>query len=572
MISRQQMLQRRASLTQRRSSLFSTGSLAGSLLWHKKAQSFLTCTGLPQVFLSSSIADVLREFETAEYVLVDTVKPDGTTESSVLCRVEFFKAITGYDDATSTLQDIHLDSSGAFPLTDPYVCKLRTIKSRLRFLPSVSAEEKSQNMVTQMLRAGHESVAVVAGGVVIGIASLTQVLKEIQRDVSLGNMLVLNQEQKEEPGKEDHLSARNISLPSVPKFPDEKDSNKVDFRGRSGGRSVAAKSTFSEGQLVSQAFCSSVCTQLQLAAFVSLDIAITFSDWFDGSGPGSAAPQCIDGSSPPSTWLSRVRGDAALVATGIILAFYIYEASLRLYGYGKGALNMLIHPAWVLDLVIVYVSVIIYVLVFSELVPRSSTVATCLRILRLVRVTMRVVELAVAARIRRAISRQKSRFRRDGFDLDLTYVTKSCIAMSLPALASEAMYRNPITEVQRFFDTYHRDAFLIFNLCAERHYDPSFFDGRVERIEIEDHNPPHMSQIVTFLSRSWAFMQVRAPAPPPHPPTHTHRSTATQTQGERGARRGAVPAEQEVGRGASRPSGGPPAHGTQARASNRMAP
>jgi hypothetical protein len=47
---------------------------------------------------------------------------------------------------------------------------------------------------------------------------------------------------------------------------------------------------------------------------------------------------------------------------------------------------------------------------------------------------------------------------------------------------------------QRFFATRHRDRFLIFNLCREREYDPALFDGRVVRIDVEDHNPPRMSQ------------------------------------------------------------------------------
>ena len=63
-----------------------------------------------------------------------------------------------------------------------------------------------------------------------------------------------------------------------------------------------------------------------------------------------------------------------------------------------------------------------------------------------------------------AVSSQKARFVRDGFDLDLTYVTPTCIAMSLPALGAEARYRNPMVEVRRFLDTRHAAAFLVFNL------------------------------------------------------------------------------------------------------------
>jgi PTEN phosphatase family protein len=88
-----------------------------------------------------------------------------------------------------------------------------------------------------------------------------------------------------------------------------------------------------------------------------------------------------------------------------------------------------------------------------------------------------------------------------------TYITPSCIAMSLPATGAEAHFRNPIDEVQRFFYTMHPSHFLIFNLCAERTYDASMFGGCLERIEVEDHNPPRMSQLVSFIQRVASFLE-----------------------------------------------------------------
>lgn len=43
----------------------------------------------------------------------------------------------------------------------------------------------------------------------------------------------------------------------------------------------------------------------------------------------------------------------------------------------------------------------------------------------------------------------RRRFRRDGFDLDLTYITPRIIAMGLPSFGVEASYRNQGTEVRR---------------------------------------------------------------------------------------------------------------------------
>ena len=58
-------------------------------------------------------------------------------------------------------------------------------------------------------------------------------------------------------------------------------------------------------------------------------------------------------------------------------------------------------------------------------------------------------------------------FQKDGFDLDLTYVTENVIAMSFPSSGSQSMYRNPIGEVARFFKLKHRGKFRIYNLCSK---------------------------------------------------------------------------------------------------------
>jgi len=72
----------------------------------------------------------------------------------------------------------------------------------------------------------------------------------------------------------------------------------------------------------------------------------------------------------------------------------------------------------------------------------SSLVVRLLRFIRIVRVAN------LLGVFRKFISRNKARYTQDGFDLDLTYVTKELIAMSLPAIGAEAHYRNPITEVR----------------------------------------------------------------------------------------------------------------------------
>ena len=75
--------------------------------------------------------------------------------------------------------------------------------------------------------------------------------------------------------------------------------------------------------------------------------------------------------------------------------------------------------------------------------------------------------------ITQKISQNKMRYvdKRNGFDLDLTYITPRVVAMSFPSVGLMAIYRNPIKEVVRFFNSRHPNAFKIYNLCSEREYD-----------------------------------------------------------------------------------------------------
>ena len=55
--------------------------------------------------------------------------------------------------------------------------------------------------------------------------------------------------------------------------------------------------------------------------------------------------------------------------------------------------------------------------------------------------------------------------------MDLTYIggrESQLIAMGYPAEGFEAVYRNSMAEVKRFFDTYHKGHYAVYNLCSER--------------------------------------------------------------------------------------------------------
>ena len=81
------------------------------------------------------------------------------------------------------------------------------------------------------------------------------------------------------------------------------------------------------------------------------------------------------------------------------------------------------------------------------------------------------------------VSKKKLRFVKDGFDLDLSYITPQLIAMGWPSTGTEAIYRNPANEVRKFLDLYHPSRAKVYNLCVEKHYDAALLGLAPERLE-----------------------------------------------------------------------------------------
>ncbi|XP_073898952.1 phosphatidylinositol 3,4,5-trisphosphate 3-phosphatase TPTE2-like [Castor canadensis] len=145
-----------------------------------------------------------------------------------------------------------------------------------------------------------------------------------------------------------------------------------------------------------------------------------------------------------------------------------------------------------------------WVLLYSSINLFRLTVL--FRPLRLI-ILGRVFQLAYQKRhleklTRRLVSGNKRRYKKDGFDLDLTYVTDRIIAMSFPSSGKRSFYRNPISEVVRFLETKHPDHYQVYNLCSTymTQYFPTIdrkqlfiyvsFNHKVRRIKIDDHNVP----------------------------------------------------------------------------------
>ena len=96
------------------------------------------------------------------------------------------------------------------------------------------------------------------------------------------------------------------------------------------------------------------------------------------------------------------------------------------------------------------------------------------------------------SRARGLVSKKKKRFvdKANDIDLDLTYITPRVIAMGFPSVGKEAMFRNPLPAVQKFFEVYHpNDKFKVYNLCAERLYKSDDWFANWAWYPFNDHNP-----------------------------------------------------------------------------------
>ncbi|XP_037078025.1 phosphatidylinositol 3,4,5-trisphosphate 3-phosphatase TPTE2-like isoform X2 [Pollicipes pollicipes] len=191
--------------------------------------------------------------------------------------------------------------------------------------------------------------------------------------------------------------------------------------------------------------------------------------------------------------------------------FFLLEVSLRIFGVGpKYFFNFTRHHAWwnIVDFAVVVVTFITSVLdlTVENMATDGSKLVVSLRIIRVIRlfrICAQQDHLKTAAR--QIISENKRRYQQDGFDLDLCYVTERVIATSFPSSGKMSVYRNPIAEVSRFFNTQHKDKYMIYNLCSERSYDVTYFQGHVQRVVIDDHNVPTLQQMLDFTSSviSW---------------------------------------------------------------------
>lgn len=122
---------------------------------------------------------------------------------------------------------------------------------------------------------------------------------------------------------------------------------------------------------------------------------------------------------------------------------------------------------------------------------------------------------AMQVKARHIVSQNKRRYQEGGFDLDMTYITENIIAMGFPAgdMSSglfgffEGFYRNHMEEVIKFFEAHHKGKYKVYNLCSERLYDASLFEGKVASFPFDDHNCPPIQLIKSFCQSAYSWLK-----------------------------------------------------------------
>ncbi|TRY63667.1 hypothetical protein TCAL_08699 [Tigriopus californicus] len=189
----------------------------------------------------------------------------------------------------------------------------------------------------------------------------------------------------------------------------------------------------------------------------------------------------------------------------IFTIYFVVEIFLRLIALTQPVF----FATWynVVDFAVVLITLVIVIvgMTHNTWAERLSllTLLRLVRIFRLIRLYTEKQQIETAAR--QMVSQNKRRYQQNGFDLDLTYVTARVIATSFPSSGLWAWYRNPISRVSKFLNIQHPDRYKIYNLCSEKTYDTEYFQHRVERFMIDDHNVPSLQQMLDFAqsAKSW---------------------------------------------------------------------
>lgn len=107
--------------------------------------------------------------------------------------------------------------------------------------------------------------------------------------------------------------------------------------------------------------------------------------------------------------------------------------------------------------------------------------------------------------IREIVGGAKNRFKEEGFNLDLTYISSRIIAMAFPASGIEKIYRNSISAVAEFMDSKHPNGYIVINVSG-REIDEKKLKN-VHSYKWEDHKNPPLHMLFTIAQQVALFFR-----------------------------------------------------------------
>lgn len=107
--------------------------------------------------------------------------------------------------------------------------------------------------------------------------------------------------------------------------------------------------------------------------------------------------------------------------------------------------------------------------------------------------------------LRELVSRNKTRYVDEQFNLDLTYITPRVIGMSYPAEGLESMFRNRIRDVSKLLNKNHSNSYLVVNV-SNRKYKYSHFNNSVVNVKWPDHYPCTFSKFIGLISQLCSYL------------------------------------------------------------------
>jgi phosphatidylinositol-3,4,5-trisphosphate 3-phosphatase/dual-specificity protein phosphatase PTEN len=106
--------------------------------------------------------------------------------------------------------------------------------------------------------------------------------------------------------------------------------------------------------------------------------------------------------------------------------------------------------------------------------------------------------------LREIVGGPKNRYKENGYNLDLTYITPRIIAMAFPASGLEKLYRNNIDTIAELLETEHHGKYITINMSG-RGIDEHILKN-VINYEWEDHKAPPFDMLFSICDRVAQFL------------------------------------------------------------------